>query len=477
MLKFVQQLEADYLVIGSGAMGMAFADTLLTDSQASVIFVDRHDRPGGHWNDAYPFVRLHAASANYGLNSMQLGDDTIEQVGLNRGFFEQASGAEICAYYDRVMQKRFLPTGRVRYFPMCDYKYDTDGYQTGVHDANEDARFVSLTSGNEYRVKVRKRIVDATFTGTTVPSRCPPKYAVAPGMWCIPPNDLPNIEREVKRYVVIGAGKTGMDVCIWLLEHGVTADRITWIMPRDSWLYDRAYVQPNPEFFAQRMGAFAVQVELIQQADSADDLIRLLGEHGQLLRIDERVTPTRFRCATVSQAELVELRRIHNVVRLGHVRRIESDRIVLDNGSFATDRDTVHIDCSASGGRVCEPVPVFDNRTITLQMIRTCQQCFSAALIAHIELSYDNDTDKNRLAKPVPSPWLAIDWLRMFGVGMENQHLWARTPHVRQWIANSRLDPNYGRKSTLTQDEQSLAQRFKNGVGPAVAKIAQLLAT
>jgi cation diffusion facilitator CzcD-associated flavoprotein CzcO len=85
MSKFVEPLETDYLVIGLGAMGMEFADTLLTESQASVIFVDRHDRPGGHWNDAYPLVRLHAASANYGLNSTPLGEDTIDQVGLNRG--------------------------------------------------------------------------------------------------------------------------------------------------------------------------------------------------------------------------------------------------------------------------------------------------------------------------------------------------------------------------------------------------------
>ena len=52
-------IETDYLVIGAGAIGMAFVDTLLTDSEAQVVMVDRHHRPGGHWNEAYPFVRLH----------------------------------------------------------------------------------------------------------------------------------------------------------------------------------------------------------------------------------------------------------------------------------------------------------------------------------------------------------------------------------------------------------------------------------
>ena len=45
-------LETDYLVIGAGAAAMAFVDTLLDESDARIVMVDRHDRPGGHWNDA-----------------------------------------------------------------------------------------------------------------------------------------------------------------------------------------------------------------------------------------------------------------------------------------------------------------------------------------------------------------------------------------------------------------------------------------
>jgi L-2-hydroxyglutarate oxidase LhgO len=39
-------IETDYLVIGAGAIGMAFVDTLLTDSDAQIVMVDRHHRPG-----------------------------------------------------------------------------------------------------------------------------------------------------------------------------------------------------------------------------------------------------------------------------------------------------------------------------------------------------------------------------------------------------------------------------------------------
>ena len=35
-----------------------------------------------------------------------------------------ASGAEICGYFDRVMQHRLLPSGRVAYHPMSNYLGD-----------------------------------------------------------------------------------------------------------------------------------------------------------------------------------------------------------------------------------------------------------------------------------------------------------------------------------------------------------------
>ncbi|OBH65956.1 hypothetical protein A5685_18845 [Mycobacterium colombiense] len=90
-------IEADYLVVGAGAMGMALIDTLVTETEARVV-VDRHHAPGGHWTMAYPCVRLHQPSAFYGVNSSRLGSDTIDQVGWNRGLFEVATAREICAY-------------------------------------------------------------------------------------------------------------------------------------------------------------------------------------------------------------------------------------------------------------------------------------------------------------------------------------------------------------------------------------------
>src|SRR5688572_22247020 len=116
-----QELEADYLVVGAGAAAMAFTDALLAHSDATVTIVDRRHAPGGHWIDAYPYVRLHQPSAFYGVDSVPLGQGAIDASGTNAGFYERAGADELCAYFEHVMQRHFLPTGRVRYFPCSDY--------------------------------------------------------------------------------------------------------------------------------------------------------------------------------------------------------------------------------------------------------------------------------------------------------------------------------------------------------------------
>ena len=105
--------ETDYLVKGCGAMGMAFVDTLLQETDAHVTIVDPRPGPGGHWNDAYPFVRLHQPSILYGVASRRLGEDRIDASGDNCGFYELASGREVADYFRAVLNETFLASGRV----------------------------------------------------------------------------------------------------------------------------------------------------------------------------------------------------------------------------------------------------------------------------------------------------------------------------------------------------------------------------
>ncbi|BBY45824.1 NAD(P)-binding protein [Mycolicibacterium celeriflavum] len=419
----MRTLEADYLVIGAGAMGLAFTDTLVGESDATVVVVDRNDQPGGHWTTAYPFVRLHQPSAYYGVNSRGLGSDTIDQFGLNAGYYELASGAEVCAYFDAVMRQHLLPTGRVTYLPMSEYLGDGRVRTLGGED-----------------VEVVARRVVTTHVEIVVPSMRRPSYAVAPGVDVVPPNDLPRIREARDRYVVVGAGKTAMDSCLWLLRHGVAPSRVTWIKPRESWVLDRAAIQPGREFAQVVLRDFANQLAAVREAESLPDLFDRLEDKGCLQRIDRSVEPTMYRCAILSQAELSELRRIGDVVRMGHVQAVEPGRITLDDGVRDVESSVLYIDCSADGlGK--EPVTtVFSGDRIALQTVRTCQPAFSASVIAHVEAAYPDDVTRNALCRPVPYPHVPTDWLRMMLIFNENQLKWFSDPDMMAWVDAARLN-------------------------------------
>jgi hypothetical protein len=416
-------IEADYLVVGAGAMGLAFTDTLVSESDAAVVVVDRNDRPGGHWTMAYPFVRLHQPSAYYGVNSRGLGSDTIDQDGLNAGYYELASGAEVCAYFEAVMRQHLLPTGRVTYLPMSEYLGDGR---------------VRTFGGKEIEVTARR--VVTSHVEIIVPSMRRPSYAVADGVDCVPPNDLPRIRDTRERYVIVGAGKTAMDACLWLLRHGIPAPRLTWIKPRDSWILDRAAIQPGRQFAKRTLSDFSSQLAAVHEAESLADLFDRLEATGCLLRIDTSVDPTMYRCAILSQAELEALRAIDGVVRMGHVQSIEPGRVTLEGGTLDVDASALYIDCTADGLSKKEPRTVFDGDHICLQAVRTCQPAFSASVIGHVEAAYPDDDTRNAFCGPVPYPHEPTDWLRMMLAFNKNQLQWFADPDMMAWVDGVRLN-------------------------------------
>ncbi len=419
-------LETDYLIVGAGAMGMAFADTLQTQTSARIVMVDRRYQPGGHWNDAYSFVRLHQPSYFYGVNSRNLGNDTIDATGWNKGLAEMASGAEVCAYFDQVMRQQFLPSGRVSFYPLCDYQ--------------GNSRFASLAANIQYEVRAKK-IVDSTYMNVSVPGTRPPDYAVAEGVHCVPINTLPQqVNRRWRRYVIVGGGKTGIDACLFLLENQIDPDKIHWIVPRDAWLHDRAQWQVGSMFeqsLGRTIGEFLAG---IGEADSIDDVFTRLNARRVLVRIDANQRPTAYRCATVTQDELTQLRRIKNVIRKGRVKGIEPDHIELDRGIEATDAHSLHVDCTADGAARVAPKPIFVGENITLQSVRWCQQVFSAALISHVESTYQDDKTKNELCTPIPHPNSHYDFLRTAYLNMNNGGRWGRQTPIREWLKHARLD-------------------------------------
>src|SRR3954454_23214862 len=108
-------MQTDYLVIGAGAMGMAFTDALIDHADVHVTLVDRRLAPSGHWLDAYPFVQLHQALLFYGVPWRVLGPGAVQLTGPETGLQERATQSQIRAYYDEILQRRFVASGRVTF--------------------------------------------------------------------------------------------------------------------------------------------------------------------------------------------------------------------------------------------------------------------------------------------------------------------------------------------------------------------------
>ncbi|MEO1063050.1 MAG: NAD(P)/FAD-dependent oxidoreductase [Actinomycetota bacterium] len=323
------------------------------------------------------------------------------------------------------MNRRFLPSGRVQYLPRATYRNG----QATVAPAN-------LT----LPVHARRCVVDATYMRVKVPSTNPPAYAVDPDAIVIAPNELPTIDSPPAGYTVVGAGKTAFDTIIWLLSNHVEPADIRWIAPRDSWLLNRSMTQPGNGF---RIGE---QIGFIAEAASAAEVFERLEAEGHFLRIDPAIDPTMYRCATVTEPELAQLRRIDRIVRGSRVVRITASQIVLTDGDLPSPPGTVHVDCTADGLERLPVCPVFEEHRITLQTLRACQQVFSAGLIGRIETLEHTDLDaKNELASVIPHPDTPTDFLTGTLAHIHNVGRWMARPEIADWLTSSRLSPTAGR--------------------------------
>lgn len=425
----MRELETDYLVVGAGASGMAFVDTLVASTDAEVVLVDRRHLPGGHWLDAYPFVRLHQPSAYYGVASRPLGDDRIDEHGPNAGWYERASASEICDYYARVLDEHLLATGRVRFFGLSEY-----------HRGNGAGRLVSLLDGSETLVTPRRRIVDATYVQSEIPSRHVPGFTVDPDVTLVPPNGLVDLSEPADRFTVIGAGKTAIDTCVWLLEAGVDPDRIRWLRGRDPWQFDRAFTQPL-DLVGSYARLQACWVEAAAAAEDSYDFALRLEDAGVFVRIDPSTEPLAFRGATVSQCEVDALRTIEHVVRARRVRRIGRTSVATDAGDVSGHPHEVYVDCTAAGVPASAPQPVFGPGRITIQYLAVGLLPWCAATIAFVESTGLDDEEKNRLCPPVVFSGDVADLAWLAFTAMKGQAARARHETVGLWSATSRLNP------------------------------------
>ena len=167
MASALRRLSFDYAIVGAGASGMAFLDTLLVShprrgTDLRVALVDPHAAPGGHWNDDYAFVRLHQPSFNYGVMSKKLEDLPGVQAHPER----RAARGQILEYYDHVLRQH-MEGGRLEFF-------------SGVRYDFESGSLLDTHTGEARCVLECDTLVDARFTQNDIPSNTPPRFHYNP---------------------------------------------------------------------------------------------------------------------------------------------------------------------------------------------------------------------------------------------------------------------------------------------------------
>ena len=446
-------VDVDYLVIGAGAMGMAFADSLVDHSDARVALVDRREGPGGHWLAAYPFVQLHQASQFYGVASTVLGG-AIQTEGPEAGLHERATREQVCAYYADVLS-RLEATGRVELFARAEY----DGHRT-----------FRAEDGTVHEVPEHTRLVDARLCSPAIPSEVPAPFAADEDVRVVGAHEVPGTDAD--RFVVVGSGKTATDTIVWLLRRrGLDPSAITWVRPRDPWMLDRARIQPHPETY---LGMVA---DLVRDAAAAPDLPSLflsLEESGTMLRIDPTVEPTMAKAPTLGRWELELLRTVTDVVRLGHVRRASRGRLELEHGTREVPADAVVVHCAADGLRNPPLLPIWTDEAITLQPVRAGFPCFGGGITGYVEATRDDDAAKNGLVRPSRFGNSLQEWARMQVQGFANTAAYKAEPDLADWanrvaINASRVPPGH---SSAELDE--ILGRIARDTPAAVDRLQQM---
>ncbi len=439
-------------------MGMAFTDALIDHADVRVALIDRRHGVGGHWLEAYPFVRLHQASAFYGVPSTLMGGGRLQQHGPEAGLQERATQPEICAYYGRMLAERMVQPGKVEFFSNTEYLGDRS--------------FVSRISGERFEVPERCRVVDAHYLAPSIPAEKPAPFGVADDVRVIPVNDLARLEEAPSQYVIAGTGKTATDAVIWLLARGVDPDEICWVRPREPWMMNRAVVQPDPAIF---MGMVADTMQAAVASASVEDLFLRLEDLGIMLRMDRGAPATMAKAPTLAMWELEQLRTIENVVRRGHIEQVDRGKLTFADGSVGIADDALVVHCAADGLKYPTPVPVWRPEVITLQAIRAGFPCFGAAVLGYVEATRDDDDEKNRLCPPTPYGNSMADWTRMTVLGARAAASFTSEPDIKAWadrvaLNPARIPPEYGGSAEL---DDALG-RLRVNAGPALVRLAEL---
>ena len=134
-----------------------------TVPDTKIILIDKKGAPGGHWVDAYGYVRLHQPSIVYGIASKQLEGNWLKCMITNftLPWNHRANKTEVLSYFsDFVKEKE-----QIDFYPNCVYNFDNK-----EDDPGDDIHSFSSVDGSvSYKVNVNVKLIDATKGENIIP--------------------------------------------------------------------------------------------------------------------------------------------------------------------------------------------------------------------------------------------------------------------------------------------------------------------
>jgi len=396
-------LECDYLVVGAGASPLTFVDTLLTElPETKIILVDKKGVPGGHWVDAYGYVKLHQPSVVYGIASKQLEGNWLK-VMLTRFMLpwkHRANKQEILTYFGGFVNER-IASKQIEYYPNSVYNFEVENNDSSPSETKDHTihSFSSLDGSVSYKVKVNEKLIDGTFHECIIPHDAPLQFPVDKEVRVMTPNQVfdayegesnESSSMLENKYVVLGAGKTGMDCIVYLQRTmKVHPDNITWVISKDVWMMDsesNATPYDWPYFLAKFDGD-------MEKAASA------LEKKGHFVRLDKDHTPSVFKFPRIYPDELKLLRNVKSVIRRGRVTAIRcksGDQVTVEfekneNGpwnAFAPIQKCIFVHAASPGpfNDADVDLSIFKSKSkIKLQIIFAPPISFSMSVLAKFE--------------------------------------------------------------------------------------------
>ena len=484
--------ECDYLIIGGGATGMAFSDSLLENSQdtnLSVIVVDKHEAPGGQWHDSYDFVQLHQPSKGYGVESHKLEDGADDKDN------HRATRTEILQYYSDV--KRHLES-KYNFKFLGGTTLDLSQLNEGP-SSRQDFTITNNETGVSRTIHVRKRLVDARNLEPDLPISTPPKFSFpSDSVSVLPVNDIvqknENESTMKNNFVVVGGGKTGMDAVFHLLtKKQILPENLLWVVPNDAWITARENIGNCIDllYTSAKLHHDAPKTNDIddekKEADGKENSVGIGSaffqkgfmeweKQGHIYRLDPSVVPTKFKDATLSQYELSVLQKaVPRMVRAGRITEItEAGSMIFQDGSimnlpFPVD-DTTFIHCSAgafhcSKSNQSSP-PIFDKHRITVQdFYGTPGFCIVGSMLGKLEsMPSLSDDERNAMTRrPAPSGESSkeksggdvlgeVTKDHPFIQRAQNLKMWLDRAELRDWLFANRLFHMAGANPSIVSD-------------------------